>query len=565
VPTSPMAQASFATARMWLQDCLQNHKDSCPQKRTALLPSRVIDVGPADGSQSPHIHISKKGEIGNWLILSHCWGQCRRYVTNTSNFASGLRSLSYDELPPTFKDAITVTRNMDFRYLWIDSICILQGSDAEARADWLFESSRMRDYYKDCAFCIAADDASSDEEGFLNVARPVETGIPFTTTRYRSESGDPCTMYLGTDISRLSLRVNTRPILSSRGWTLQEEVLPRRTLHYTSRQLVWECQRQLVYESDMNPETWPIGGDFFSCPKRYFLVPDFGRNHILGTDAPESVKYLDHGQRWYNLVINFSFRSLTVQGDRLVAISGIAQEIQAQSGYTYWAGIWAEDAHLGLLWRMFRSGEPPESYRAPSWSWVSLDVRPYFDLYERGTKVDESKFRAEILGCEILTVDGSPHGSILSGKLKIRSLWLDFEQWRGERDILIPTHPSYTYLGLQITPSDLSSGIEPEDPNIMGAGPKWWEGVRRSRFGSGQLIVNLDQESDIFETSRGSGIGMLQIATVQDSNGLGSTIFCLLLERSVEGGSFRRIGLVEVPDLPGFVLKPWEMRHVTII
>jgi hypothetical protein len=194
-----------------------------------------------------------------------------------------------------------------------------------------------------------------------------------------------------------------------------------------------------------------------------------------------------------------------------------------------------------------------------------LDVRPYFDLYERGTKVDESKFSAEILGYDILTVDESPVGSILSGKLKIRSLWLDFEQWRGGRDILIPTHPSYTYLGLEITPSDLSSGIEPEDPNTVGAGPKWWEGVRISRFWNGQLIVNLDQESDILETSQRSGIGMLQIATVQDSNGKGSAIFCQLLKPTDEGGTFRRIGLIEVPDLPGFALKPWEMRDVMII
>jgi hypothetical protein len=57
---------------------------------------------------------------------------------------------------------------------------------------------------------------------------------------------------------------------------------------------------------------------------------------------------------------------------------------------------------------------------------------------------------------------------------------------------------------------------------------------------------------------------MLQIATVQDSNGKGSAIFCLLLEPS-DGGTFRRIGLVEAPELPGFTLKPWEMREVIII
>jgi hypothetical protein len=252
---------------------------------------------------------------------------------------------------------------------------------------------------------------------------------------------------------------------------------------------------------------------------------------------------------------------LTFQSDRLVAIAGLAQEIQAQSGYTYWAGIWAEDVHMGLLWRMFGVGKNPMSYIAPSWSWASLEARPYFDIYERGRKIDESKFRAENLGCEII----SGVGGVASLKLMLRSLWLDFEQWRGRRDALIPSHPSYTYLGLDITPGDLGTDPVPEDPNSMGAGPKWWEGIRKFRFLNGQLILNLDQKSDILEISRRSGIGMLQIGTLQDSNGKGSAIFCLLLEPSVEEGMFRRIGLVEVPDLPGFALRPWDMRDVLIV
>jgi hypothetical protein len=138
----------------------------------------VIDVGTRDGSQEPYIYISQKGESGAWLTLSHCWGKTATYVTNQYNLASGSRSLPYTDPPPTFKDAIKVTRLLGFRYLWIDSICILQGSDTEAQKDWLAESRRMRDYYKECVLCIAADDAPSDEEGFLNT-RPDENFSPF--------------------------------------------------------------------------------------------------------------------------------------------------------------------------------------------------------------------------------------------------------------------------------------------------------------------------------------------------------------------------------------------------
>lgn len=62
---------------------------------------------------------------------------------------------------------------------------------------------------------------------------------------------------------------------------------------------------------------------------------------------------------------------------------------------------------------------------------------------------------------------------------------------------------------------------------------------------------------------------MLQLATVRDAryrkSCAGRVIFCLLLEPGAEEGTFRRIGLVEVPDLPAFALRPWEMREVTIV
>ena len=62
---------------------------------------------------------------------------------------------------------------------------------------------------------------------------------------------------------------------------------------------------------------------------------------------------------------------------------------------------------------------------------------------------------------------------------------------------------------------------------------------------------------------------MLHLATVRDARNrkscAGRVIFCPLLEPGTEEGTFRRIGLVEVPDLLGFALRPWEMREVTVV
>ncbi|KAN0104157.1 Heterokaryon incompatibility protein (HET) domain containing protein, partial [Hyaloscypha variabilis] len=358
---------------MWLQKCLQEHRESCPRNpATALLPSRVIDVGPAEGFQAPYIHVSKANETGEWAILSHCWGQKIGYVTTSANLHSGLGSLQHDALPATINDAIKITRDMGLRYLWVDSICIVQGSDIEAHADWMVESSRMRDYYKNSVVCIAIDDAASDEEGFLGHTRPAEVRIPVSTQYCPQDTDAPSTLYIGTDIAHWTSMMDYRPILSSRGWTLQEEVLTPRTLHFTAKQLVWECQRHQSYESNMTAQSWPMNDSFHEMPKRYFLVPDFGRNYILSSDYPFIAKVLDPGDRWISMVINYTKRSLTVQSDRLVAIGGLAQELQAQSGYNYCAGIWAEDIHRGLLWRLYGLGQTPKSYIAPSWSWAAL-------------------------------------------------------------------------------------------------------------------------------------------------------------------------------------------------
>lgn len=630
----------------------------------------MIDVGTGDGSQEPYIYISKKGESGAWLTLSHCWGKTATYVTNKYNLASGSRSLPYTDLPPTFKDAIKVTRLLGFRYLWIDSICILQGSDTEAQKDWLAESRRMRNYYKECVLCIAADDAPSDEEGFLNT-RPEETRISVPFNQCRWENGKPCNIYLGAEISHWSSRLGCCPILSSRGWTLQEEVLSPRTLHYTSKQLVWDCQRQTAYESNLNPEEWPMNSNLEDYPKRYLLVPDFAKEMMSNLSSPSYLSPLDPATRWYSLVNNYSKRHLTYPGDRLHALQGLAEEIHSQSGFTYWAGIWAEDAHRGLLWHMYGVGKTPKSQIAPSWSWAALDFEsqhpgrhnPHNSLYGPDIVIDESEFKAELIACDIVTANAR------SGYITLRSLWLDLEQWVGGESALLQIDQSQWYEWRRqggVEESSSMSGTsdsesldpdsentklvnpDPEAPNLQDlhlvhsdteeahskeadsqetdSEEAYCEGVEseepdpedaqseeadseqadsqelesissnssdshpahsdseesntrnpdagtsrceyhrylKPKFEKGQLLVNLDQVSEILRTTEASKLGLLQIATGHFEYPNVSIIFCLLLEPGTQEGTFRSIGMVQVPNIEGFTLRPWEIRSVSI-
>jgi hypothetical protein len=67
-------------------------------------------------------------------------------------------------LPRTFQDAVLVTRRLGVKYLWIDSLCIIQ-DDVE---DWQTESGKMADIYSDAYLVIGANRSADCNGGFLD-------------------------------------------------------------------------------------------------------------------------------------------------------------------------------------------------------------------------------------------------------------------------------------------------------------------------------------------------------------------------------------------------------------
>lgn len=68
-----------------------------------------------------------------------------------------------DDLPKTFRDAVTFARGMGIGYLWIDSLCILQ----DDRDDWLADGQKMDQIFTNAAFVISADFAADSRENGL--------------------------------------------------------------------------------------------------------------------------------------------------------------------------------------------------------------------------------------------------------------------------------------------------------------------------------------------------------------------------------------------------------------
>jgi hypothetical protein len=119
--------------------------------------------------------------FGKYMILSHCWGESQPLTTTSKTIRQRETNIAFDNLPKTFRDAVTVTRELGIRYLWIDCLCIIQGD----KDDWELESSRMADVYSNSYLNIAATEAK-DCNGGLFKEWDVRRSWPLRT---KSQSG----------------------------------------------------------------------------------------------------------------------------------------------------------------------------------------------------------------------------------------------------------------------------------------------------------------------------------------------------------------------------------------
>lgn len=106
----PLSDPSLRLIFDWLEECSSQHSLCC--RGEANLPTRVINVGLQDNMDDPFIQVSKAGESGKYVALTHCWGGEVPMKSLKSNIETRYRNLSFEGLPKTFRDAIIVTRKL---------------------------------------------------------------------------------------------------------------------------------------------------------------------------------------------------------------------------------------------------------------------------------------------------------------------------------------------------------------------------------------------------------------------------------------------------------------------
>jgi len=226
----PVASKSyFDIIRQFVRNCNAKHP-KCQPAKGSPLPTRLIDLGTRD---SPTIRIYETQDTDSiqYIALSHPWGPYNKehphFCTFPQNLDEYKTNISFDKLPATFQHAVTTTRELDLRYLWIDSICIIQGPDG----DFAQEATRMEDVFSSAYCVLAASSAMGQQDGFLN---------PRKENKYLvfEKGGQP--LYVCQFMDDFNAHVLEGP-LSKRGWVLQERALAHRTIFFTDRQTYWEC------------------------------------------------------------------------------------------------------------------------------------------------------------------------------------------------------------------------------------------------------------------------------------------------------------------------------------
>ena len=173
--------------------------------------------------------------------------------------------------------------------------------------------------------------------------------------------------------------------LDTRGWVLQEKVLPPRIVHYGAQQIYWECRQKTTRQDAkyMAPVTsrFKESIDIHTPFKLIFRCIKGERELVYPPEWSERrLELAVRMTQWYRLVEEYSERSLTYTSDKLPALAGVARTFARLTGYRYLAGLWEEDILMGLLWwRSKRKGlqlstwpDSPVSDVLPSWSWAKF-------------------------------------------------------------------------------------------------------------------------------------------------------------------------------------------------
>ncbi|KAL9113088.1 MAG: hypothetical protein Q9227_002700 [Pyrenula ochraceoflavens] len=295
----------FSLVTYWLDYCKLRHKKLCGRNTTHSPELKVIDCDSLSVITAP--------SPCSYAALSYVWSKTGRTVPSIDPYCNNSSVLQVQNGSQTIRDAVTVTKRLGLRYLWIDRYCIDQGDPYEKHK----QIQSMDSVYRGAEITIIAAAGQDENYGLPGVRTP---RVPQLMASVR-------------DIQILCTMVHPheeikKSVWSTRGWTYQEAVLSRRCIAFTDHQIYFECNAMNCCES--------LRGnlDVLHTKNKYKSLKMLHNGIFGGRDgrcfAPVDAENLSVDRslrRCMHLITNYSRRNLTFEEDSLNAFAGIARHL----------------------------------------------------------------------------------------------------------------------------------------------------------------------------------------------------------------------------------------------
>lgn len=400
-----MAPENCSKIKAWMQHCLETHVEcQILEAQTKQFPSILLDLQDVKVGGDLRIFDVNSDFNSEYVALSYSWGTVDAswidYVKTCQH--SSRRTVEFNRMPQTLQDAVTCCLKLGHRYIWIDCLSILQGN----KDHWLSESSKMSDIYANAVLVISASDSKNCGDGFLSDRTPLQRDGAVLTSLV-DENGLTCQLRLALPNTDFQKLVGEGPV-AQRGWCLQERQLCSRLLHVCQGEIFFECMRCRRFESESGPgEEFDLNDEFFA-----YHMPRETHDTSRGKPSPDVKNILS----WYSILQDYTRRGLTMPGDKLVAVAGLARRAHRILQGEYLAGLWRNQIQIGLLWMIDEDASASRApvYRAPSWSWASMDGPVSWSLIDGWVQSDDGFVESaiEVIDAQVQLEASDPFGPV---------------------------------------------------------------------------------------------------------------------------------------------------------
>ncbi|RYO82370.1 hypothetical protein DL766_004750 [Monosporascus sp. MC13-8B] len=400
----------------WLERCKDAHSKCATQALGGFTPTRLLELSISGDQRVFRLVSGTQLEPGErYATLSHSWGKgpAEEKLRLLEATERALRDgMPVNTLPLLFRHAFEVISRFEIRYLWIDRLCIVQDS----ASDWRDEAATMQTVYRNGFLNIAALGARDDRDGCFFERDPARVA----PTVFRLGAGGDRRALYRLEAEDESWRSTFVGPLLVRAWVLQERLLAARNLYFGRKQVFWECceaNHCETFPRKMLMKPPPAPGKPASMATQTDATAYAWKSLINAQD--KRVRQGSLLDQWDSAVQRYCECSLTFPNDKLVALSGLAKHIGGKLSEVVWphdtylAGLWRTSMPRSLLWRVNGQGRKPPMYRAPSWSWASLDGNVIIP-------VGGPPWYADVVDACVHLQDGDVTGQVAGAQMRLR-------------------------------------------------------------------------------------------------------------------------------------------------